>query len=295
MKRYTRDTLTAYGILAPVFALIMVFMYYPPLLGVFRSLFDWSIGKQAKFVLFRNYAYYFTYPDTPHELLNVSYFLISGFLTGVVMPFIMAEMLYFLRSPLGKSVYRRLIMLPMVVPWVVILLLWKHLYDPSLGPVNELARRLGLHVLDINWLGGANTAIWSIIFVGFPWMAGLGTLIFYGGLLQLPESFFESCVLEGAKKRTVIFAIQVPLLTKQFGLQATLTAISAVTQFNNVLIMTNGGPGFATMVSGSTMYKRAFVYNQYGLASAIGVVLFLIAMVITVLINRLTSTKESDY
>lgn len=287
-----KEEITAYLLLLPVFCLFIFFMYYPPLLGVIRSLFSWSVGKKPKFVGMQNYSAYFQSANAGREAQNMGVLLLAGIVRGIVLPLTMAEMLFHLKSKSMKNVYKRMVMLPMVVPVIVSVLLWKYIYDPALGPINVLLKGAGLGGLTRNWLGDPRTALYSIIFVGFPWVCTLGTLIFLGGLLQIPDSFFESAVIEGATSMKILFRIEIPLIKRQFRLQMILTAVYAVTQFNHILVMTDGGPGFTTMVPGLSMYKRAFLYNQYGMASGIGFLLFLVALALTILINVATSTKE---
>ena len=172
-----------------------------------------------------------------------------------------------------KDIYKRMVMLPMVIPIIVVVLVWKNIYDPALGPINTFLRNVGLDGLTRNWLGEPRTALYSILFVGFPWVTTLGTLIFLGGLLQIPNSFFESAHIEGAGGFRILRKIEIPLLKRQFRLQMILTAVYSVTQFNHILVMTDGGPGFTTMVPGMSMYRRAFLYNQFGMASGIGFLL----------------------
>lgn len=289
-----KEEITAYLLLLPIFALFIFFMYYPPVLGVIRSFFSWSVGKQPEYVGLENYKTYFNGTHTQKEIRNMAILLISGLFRGILFPFLMAELLFHLKAEGLKNIYKRLVMLPMVVPIIVMVLIWKYVYDPALGPINEILRSIGLGSLAMNWLGDPATALYAIIFVGFPWVCTLGTLIFLGGLLQIPDSFFESAVIEGASNMKILFFIEIPLIKRQFRLQGILTAVYSVTQFNHILIMTDGGPGFTTMVPGLSMYKRAFLYNQYGMASGIGFLLFIVALLMTFLINYVTRTK-GDY
>ena len=296
-KRTTQqqEELTAYLLLLPIFCLMVVFMYYPPLAGLVQSFFKWQIsgrGNVQEFIGFGNYVRYFQDPDTVTEFKNLGIILLMGLLTGIVFPFTAAELLFHMKAKLMQDIYKRLIMIPLVIPTIVIVLVWRNMYDPELGPINIFLQNLGLEVLTRDWLGQPQTALFSILCVGFPWVSTLGTLIFLGGLLQISESMFESARLEGAGGFKIFRSIEVPLLRGQFRLQLILTAVYAVTQFEHILIMTDGGPNFSTMVPGMSLYKRAFHYNEFGLASTIGVAMFVIAIGLTILINVTTRTKE---
>lgn len=290
-----QEEITAYLLLLPIFVLMAVFMYYPPLSGMVQSLFKWQIsgrGSEMEFIGLGNYFRYFQDPDTLTEFKNLGIILLAGLVTGIVFPFTMAELLFHLKIRVMQDIYKRLIMIPLVIPVIVIVLVWKNMYDPALGPINEGLRALGLEGFAMNWLGEPRIALYAILFVGFPWVSTIGTLIFLGGLLQISESLFESARLEGAGGFKIFRSIEVPLLRGQFRLQLILTAVYAVTQFNHILVMTDGGPSFSTMVPGLSLYKRAFEYNEFGLASAIGVAMFVVAVTLTILINVTTKTKE---
>jgi raffinose/stachyose/melibiose transport system permease protein len=182
--------------------------------------------------------------------------------------------------------YRFLVVIPMLVPGVVFTLLWRHLYDPALGPINKLLEAFGLSFLERNWLGDPATALYAIIFVGFPWVATTNTLIYLGGLAQISESVFDACLLDGCTGITRILRVDIPLVLGQVRLLAILAAINALTSFNSVLILTRGGPGYATYVPGYRMYEQAFISGQFGYGSAIGLMLFGLAMLLTFIINK---------
>ncbi len=181
-----RRSWQAYALLSPIFVLLIVFVYYPPVLGLYRSFFDWRIGQEPVFIGLQNFQTYFSFPETGREIKNIGILLGFSLLTQVFMPFVMSELIFAVRSKRLKELYRFIVIIPTLVPGVVYVLLWRHIYDPNLGPLNALFDALGLHSLSHNWLGDANTALLAIIGVGFPWVAGVGTLIFLGGLATSP-------------------------------------------------------------------------------------------------------------
>lgn len=281
-----RKSWQAYALLSPIFLLLIVFVYYPPILGLVRAFYRWRPGVPATFVGLDNFIAYFTYAETPHELVNILKLLCFGLFAGIVMPFLMAELIFFVRSSAAKELYRLLVIIPMLVPGIVTVLLWQKLYDPYLGPINDLLRTLGYDELALNWLGEPATAIYAIIFVGFPWVWGVGTLIYLGGLGQISLSVYEAAALDGCIGIRRVLRIDLPLVLGQVRLLAILAVINAITAFQNILVLTDGGPGFATMVPGLTMFHKAFRAQEFGYSSAIGLMLFIIAMVGTLIINR---------
>lgn len=281
-----RRSWQAYVLLLPVLILLAVFMYYPPVLGFVRSFQKWAPGKTPVFVGFSNFWKYFTYPETAREIPNMVKLTLGGLLTGVVVPFIMAELVFSVRNIVAKDIYRLLLVIPMLAPGIVTVLLWKYIYDPYFGPLNALLRSIGAEALARDWLGDPATALYAIIFMGFPWVSGLSTLVYLGGFGQISESVFDSCILEGCTGLRRAVQIDLPLVIGQVRLLTILSVVGAMTSFDRVLVLTNGGPGFATMVPALSMYKRAFVYLDFGVASAIGVLLFAAALGATLFINQ---------
>ena len=278
-----RRSWRAYALLAPVFILLITFMYYPPILGLVRAFQEWQPGKDAVFVGLKNFRAFFAYPETSLEITNLAKLLFFGLFRGVVVPFLMAELIFAVRSVASKELYRLLLVIPMLAPGLVTILLWKHIYDPRFGPINAL---LGLGALQGDFLGTPATALYAVMGVGFPWVSSVGTLIYLGGLAQISESVFDSCLLDGCTGLRRVLRVDLLLVLGQARLLTILAVISALTAFNTILVLTDGGPGFATSVPGLTMYKRAFMALQFGYASAIGLMLFLIALGLTIVINQ---------
>jgi ABC-type sugar transport system permease subunit len=174
----------------------------------------------------------------------------------------------------------------MLVPGIVITLLWQKMYDPNLGPIAALLHLVHLEGMNLNWLGEPATALYAVMFVGFPWVSGVGTLIYLGGLGQISESVYDACALDGCTGIRRVLQIDLPLVLGQVRLQTILAVINAITSFQSILILTNGGPGFATMVPGMTMYNMAYKSQEFGYASAVGLMLFVLTMIATVIINQ---------
>lgn len=172
----------AYALLAPTFALLAVFVYHPPLLGLVRSFYAWSPGREATFVGLANFQLVLADPELGRQVENMGKLLLFFGILHVTMPFVMAELIFAVRSSLLKDLYRFLVVIPTLVPGIVVILLWRRLYDPVFGPITGLLEAAGLGGLARNWLGDPNTALYAVIGVGFPWVLGISTLIFLGGL-----------------------------------------------------------------------------------------------------------------
>jgi len=289
-KRHTlwraiRDSWQAYALLLPVFSLLIVFNYYPPVLGLLRAFYRWRPGVPADFVGLQNFRTYLIAPETSREFMNMFKLMLFHLFAGVAVPFVMAELIYNIRSEAAKETYRLLVIIPLLAPGIVVTLLWKNIYDPRLGPINTLIRSLGLTGLDHNWLGEPQIALYAVMFLGFPWVSGVGTLIYLSGLAQISESVFDACSLDGCTGVRRMFQIDLPLVLGQVRLQTILSIIAGITSFQNILVLTGGGPGFSTYVPGLQMFYKAFRTQQFGYAAAIGLLLFALCMAATVIVN----------
>jgi len=292
----SRDTITwanvrrswlAYTLLAPVVVLLLIFNYYPPLLGLSRAFFEWRPTREAAFVGLENFSHYLLhYPESGREFANVARFLVYSLFAHVGMPFVMAELIFAIRSATTKEFYRFLVVLPMLVPQIVAMLLWSHIYDPGLGPLNDFLEAVGLDILARDWLGDPKTALYAIMAVNFPWVASIGTLIFLGGLSQISSSVFDSCLLDGCSWLRRVVSMDLPLVMGQVRLLVILAMLGATQSFQIILVLTRGGPGYVTSVPGMTMYTRAFNTGQFGYASAIGLLLFILGLALIFLINK---------
>ncbi len=236
--------------------LVVVFMYYPPLLGFVRSFYAWRPGADAIYIGFENFRSYFSHPETGREIINMTTIMVLGWASGTVIPFLMAELIFSVRAEVAKRIYRTLVTIPFLAPGIVVILLWKKIYDPNLGPINVLLGMAGLESWQQNWLGDPSIALFAIIGVGFPWVATIGTLIYLGGLAQISPSIYDATLIDGCTGLRRIVQIDLPQVLGQVRLLTILSVVAAITAFDTILVLTDGGPGFATMVPALRMYKQ---------------------------------------
>ncbi|MBY0159734.1 sugar ABC transporter permease [Cytobacillus firmus] len=200
----------------------------------------------------------------------------------VVVP-IALVLAFVLQNTKAASWYRTIYFLPMIASGVAIFYVWKGLFEPT-GAFNSLFLWLGLDFLAVpgGMLGSSSTSLLGIILTSI-WGGLPGTLIlYYAGLTSIDPTLYEAASVDGAKKSTMIMKITWPLL-KPITLIAVIQMVNGAFQaFENVFIMTGGGPAGSSEVIGTLVYRTAFLNNDYGLASAIGWVSFLITGVIAI-------------
>lgn len=288
-----RRALACYGVLLLPVALLAVFVYLPVIWAFSKSLYEFEIGGESTFIGLDNYIEFFTAdPTTYVGLVNMVLFTGAAVLIRLTVPLVVAKLIVSLHSERWRHLYRVVFLLPVVVSGVAVLLIWSGLIYSQNGLLNEFLRLVGLERLCHTWLGDPSTAMAAVIFIGFPWIGGFEVLIYYAGLSAIPESVNEAAALEGCTGIRKFLLIDVPMVMSQLKLMLVLTIIAGIQGFQNLLIVTRGGPGYATFVPGLQMYYNAFSYQRFGYACAIGVVLFVLIFGLTVVNMKYFKSSE---
>jgi ABC-type sugar transport systems, permease components len=298
---------TLYLLIFPTFALILVFNYAPILMGFYYSFTRYD-GLHAFWIGFENYVRIFKDPALVQSYINMAIILPFTIITGVTMPLFVAYLIYHLRHANVRYWFRVLFTIPMVVPTIVMLLIWIFMYTPT-GGVNSILDVLGLHQWTMGpggqqhaWLGDAKTALAGVLFVGFPWVTPVNMLIFLAGLEAIDIELIDAAKVDGARAWTMFWNIELPMIVGQIRLVIVTGTIGVMGGFQNILVMTNGGPGYATMVPALRMYDTVMNLGaggtnsvpQMGFGSAIGVFLFMIIMVVTLFNLRIIRRVEPE-
>jgi raffinose/stachyose/melibiose transport system permease protein len=282
-----------YLLLLPTFGLLAVFSYYPVLSGLYHAFFRWD-GYYSSYVGLANFRRFFNDPALIQAWKNITYLLIVSLATQLTMPMLVAWLIYHLPHARTRYWYRVLYTLPIVVPAVVVWLIWIFMYT-NYGGLNAILSAIGLKSLTLTasgipraWLGDAQTALLAIIFVGFPWINTINMLLYLAGFEAIPSEVQDAALVDGATGFAMFRRIELPLILGQVKLIVVLTTIGVIQGFQNILVMTQGGPGYATMVPGLRLFYAAVPKShsveapQMGYGSAIGVVLFAIIMAVTI-------------
>jgi len=284
---------TAYLLLAPLLIGLLIFSYYPPVSGLYHSFFNWNVTGDAIFVGFDNFKELFSDPVFLNSIPTFLKIGIPCLIISVVVPLIMAELIYAVHNSKLRYIYRVLILLPMVAPGLIYTLLWEKIYDPQLGLLSGVLRLLGIIGPDqvVNWLGDPDLVIPALIFKGFPWIGGTAVLIYMAGLMNISTDVIDATVLDGCSTLKRIWYIDLPQLKGQIKYFVVFGLIGVIQDYNNQLLITEGGPGYTTYVPGYYMYVKAFTAGRMGYASAVGFVMFIVIFILTLLIMR---PKKSD-
>lgn len=288
-RRFGRESWIGLAFVLPLVALFLVFSLYPFARTIQLSLTDWD-GLSPSFD-YTGFANYFQalhdriwWASMWHGLLFAVVAL--TLMQGVAMALALGVNL---RSR-GQAIYRTLFYLPPVLSGVVVALIWKWIYQPYGGPLDDLLDAVGLDSLARPWLGDSHTALWAVSAASIWQGVGNAFLLFLAARQGVPEELYEAAVVDGAGPRQRFRHITLPAMTPAIGLVSVLTLLGAMQIFNLVLAMTNGGPGYATEVPVLHIYRSAFGLSQFGYASALsvifGVLLFTVSAVALGLTRR---------
>lgn len=273
-----------YLLLLPSFAFLAVFQYYPAFMALYGSLFEWDIGAEPKWVGLTNFVTMFTADQTfLSSLWIVTQLTLFSLLTVLTVPLLVAEAIYRLRSKLSAYWYRIVIILPLVIPGIVRILIWQFIYEPNVGLLNSILRTLGLDAWTHPWLADPSVVVYAIMFSEFPFVGGIAVLIYLAGLQSIPQEVHDASLVDGATGLGQIWAIDIPYVIGQIKLNVILGIIGNLQGFGYVYVLTQGGPANASMVPGLWLYVNAFQFSKVGYASAIGVFLFIIILILTVI------------
>jgi ABC-type sugar transport system permease subunit len=284
--------ISPYLFILPSFTLIAVFFYYPVFYALGSSFTDLRLGYEAKFVGLANYKKLLTDVVFFKSLINQLILTITDVVKNLFFPLLAAEILYFIRNKNTEKRMKTLFILPMLVPSLVIILMWKYIYDPS-GALNSLLDLCGLGSLKHTWFREIETALGAVIGIGFPFISGLYFLIFHASVSAIPKELNEAANIDGCKSLQLVRFVHIPLVVPYMAVVVILTVINSLQNYVTILVTTNGGPGYATYIPALLMFKVAFDASDIGYASSMGVVLFVTIMGLTLATMKLSKMAKN--
>lgn len=284
----------AYLFLLPLFAGLCIFSYYPPVLGIYRSFFEWDGIREGTFIGLDNYRKLLADEVFMNSIPTMLKIMLPKLVIGIAAPLVMAELIFCVRNKKMQSAYRISVLLPIVAPGVVGTLIWKNIFDPNGGLLTTILRTL--RIIEegqiIDWLGSVQTVIPTIIFMGFPWIGGTSVLIYTSGLMSISTEVIESSRLDGCSTLKRIFKIDLPLIAGQIRYFLIFGIIGGLQDYSVQIVLTQGRPGYATYVPGYYMYLQAFTAGNMGYACAIGTMIFVIIALISAFTFKMTRSNE---
>ncbi len=278
-----------WAFVAPALGLITVFFGIPVIGALLLSFTDfdiYSIGDPAstRFIGLRNYADLINNPLFGTALRNTIYYVLVGG-TLSVLASLAAAVLVNAKLVRFRPFFRSAFFAPWVTTLVAVAIVWRYIYHPSYGPLNQLLGVFGLGPVD--WLGDPRWAMPAVILVSVWKNFGYNMLIFLAGLSTIPEELYEAAALDGASAWHRFRHITLPMLGPTFVFVGIVTMIASFQIFSEPYVMTQGGPLKSTLTLVLLMYEEGFRWWRLGPSAAIAMVLFLLTLAGTVIQLRL--------
>lgn len=285
----------AIPLILPSVLILGVFVYFSIGLNFYNSLFRWDAFSVEKvWVGLGNFQRLMEDDVFWTALRNTVLVAIFSVIFQVGVALILAGVLE--QRWLGKmsAVCRTVYFLPSMLSVTVVALLWQIMLTNQTGFVNELLEVVGLGALAHDWLGDANTAIFAAILCQQWQYLGYTMLLFIIAIQRVPSDYLEAAQIDGCGAVGTFFRVVIPNIRETILLNTTITIINSFKTFEGVFALTYGGPGRASEVLGTMLYREAFRNDAMGYASAIGTVIFIITFSLSILQLRMYHIKDIE-
>jgi raffinose/stachyose/melibiose transport system permease protein len=281
---------TGWLYLLPGFLLFIIFVMYPLVLTLWYSLHEWSGVGTPSWIGLKNYLELSKDPlfwqAIFHNLLFVVFYTVIPIMLGLLLSSILSQKWF-----KGMTVFRTLLFLPQILPMVLIGIIWRWLYSPVNGPINQVLKSMGLGAFAKPWLGDFDWALPSIGFIASWYYYGFCMVVFIAGIQKIEPYLYDAANLDGANAFRQFWHITLPDLRREIGVVSLFTFISALKIFDLIFVTTRGGPGNNTLVTSLYLYEKAFRQKAVGYGASIAVILTLFTIVISLLLRRAQGNK----
>ncbi|ABX41904.1 carbohydrate ABC transporter permease [Lachnoclostridium phytofermentans] len=293
MDKIFRNKLAIILFITPALLLFTAILLIPICQSFYYSLCDWNALTSPKFVAFDNFKRLFLKDKIMRTALkNSLFFMFFSAITQQILGLILAGILTNLKR--GRNLFKNIYYLPAVLSSAALGLLWSFLFNPKMG-INQILSYFGvegpLWLMDTK--GFIILPMWVIAFVALWQYTGTTMMLYMAQISGISKSLYEASYIDGASKFKSFFTITLPLIKPMVATTLSLNCIGSLKFFDLVYNMTQGGPNHRTDVLATHLYNEGFQYFKYGYANAIGVVLLLMCLIVTVVINR--SIKVKNY
>ncbi|RFA11300.1 sugar ABC transporter permease [Subtercola boreus] len=278
-KRVSRKAITAWLFLAPSLLVLGGFTLYPMIQAAYLSLTDYNLIRAAKWVGLDNYAELFGDDAFWNAFGNTV--LYAAVVTPATIVLALALALFLDRQFVGRAFVRTAIFLPFIVSLGIIAIAWAFLLDPNIGLVSYWLSQIGI-VAEQGVLSDPRWAMPAVMFVGVWKNVGFYMVIYLAGLQSIPEELREAARLDGANAWQRFRNVTLPLLSNQTMLVSVMALIASLQAFDQIYVMTHGGPFFRTETLVMLIYREGFQELRFGYGAAISWVLLLFVLILSI-------------
>ncbi len=263
---------------------LICFGIIPIVIAFVLSFYDWNGFTIPEFIGFDNFITVFKDPDMWKAVKNTAVYTVIYVPCSIVLALLLAVVL---NKVAGKLFYRAVFFLPQVVTSVGIAVVWSWIYQPQFGILNMVLRFFGFEGKE--WLRDPSTAMGAVIVMSIWWGLGYNIVLFLAGLQNVPATYVEAAKIDGATSKDIFFHITVPLISPTTLLVTITTMIDAFQVFDQMFLLTSGGPVKSTYTIALHIYQTAFSEFEMGEASTISLFLFVVIVAISALQFKLSN------
>jgi multiple sugar transport system permease protein len=277
--RQLHEGRTALWFLAPFLLMYLLFIIGPAIYGLVMSFTHASLVKSGLngWAGLANYTEALQSSDFWSSLWHTIWFTILT--TPPLIAIALGLALLADRAGRGRWFYRLAFFAPYVLPSAVVALIWMWLYTPSLGLLDTTLTKIG--ITPPNWLGSESFAMWSLAITTVWWTLGFNFVLYLAGLQDIPRELYEAAAIDGAGPWQQIRTITIPMLGRTTTLVAVLQVIASLKVFDQMYLMTSGGPNFATRSILEYIYDEGFTNFRVGYASALSTLFFIVVLIVS--------------
>lgn len=277
----------------PGLLLFTVVLFVPICQSVYYSFCDYKGLTAPEFIGLKNYRDLLKDKSMVFALKNSLFFLVFSCVSQLIMGLFLAALLTNIKK--GRNLFKNIIYLPCVLSSAALGLLWMFIFSPKLG-INQALEKFGvegpLWLMDTS--GFIILPMWVIAFVALWQYVGQSMMLYMAQISGISTSLYEASYIDGCSRAKSFIYITLPLIRPMVATAMSLNAIGALKFFDLIFNMTEGGPNHRTEVLATHLYQQGFKYNKYGYASAIGVVLIVLCLLVTGLINKFFKTENYE-
>lgn len=285
-RKRSRELALVWLLLTPALLIFLVFRIIPLLWNLVLSFQFWSPMKPAEYAGLFHYEEMFIYDDVFWTALQNTFVYMLTAPIAITIAVILALLV---NSRIrGRGVYRTIIFLSYPLMVVAVGIIWRWLYDERVGLINYVLRSLGIIDEPIAFLESYATALPSVIAAAIWQIVGFFMIILLTGLQNIPQNLYEAASIDGASRTSQFFRITLPLLRPSIFLCFVIAIIASFTSFDLIYVMTGGGPGHATELLITYIYKAAFTLSRFDYAGALTIVMFTLFVALALIGNALS-------
>ena len=279
-------TVLTWLFLAPTLIGLGLFTFLPILASIALAFFRWDIITDPQFVGLDNFAQIAADPTTRVSFLNTIAFVIIAVTLQLALALGLAVLVNTKMPALLRSFFRSVLFFPLILSAASVSIIMSYLFNENFGLVNHFLNMFGIG--NVAWLTSPQGAMVVVVLV-YVWQNfGFSFLLFLGGLASIPKEVYEAAQVDGATSWRQFWRITFPLVSPTTLVASVMAIISALQIFDQPYVLTRGGPGDSTRTAVMVIYESAFKQLEFGKASAIGIVLTILIMLVTALQFRLS-------